>query len=106
MTNDRNPLHVDEKYSISKGFQSKVVHGNLQNCFISYFVGECLPIKSVVLLSNSIEYLLPVYLNQQLIFKAKVTGIFESVRVVELKFFFINNNGKTVSKGFIKIKIF
>ena len=38
LSQDRNPLHVDDNFSISKGFKSKVTHGNIQNCFLSYFV--------------------------------------------------------------------
>ena len=43
-------------YAIEKGFDSRVVQGNLQNCFISYFIGECLPSKNVMILSQTINF--------------------------------------------------
>ena len=49
LSNDRNPLHTIDEFAIDKGFKSRVVQGNLQNCFISYFIGECLPSKNVMI---------------------------------------------------------
>ena len=55
LSNDKNPLHVDDKFFKKRGFRSRVVQGNLQNCFISYFIGECLPHKNVIILSQTIN---------------------------------------------------
>jgi 3-hydroxybutyryl-CoA dehydratase len=103
--NDRNPLHTEEKFALDRGFKSKVMHGNILNGFISYFVGECLPIKNVVIHSQEIQFKNPIYLNDKLFFKAKVSDIFESVNAVEFKFTFVNNSAKTVAKGKIQIGI-
>ena len=70
LSQDRNPLHVDENFSISKGFKSKVTHGNIQNCFLSYFVGEIFPIKEVMILSQTIKFKNPVYENDVLTFES------------------------------------
>lgn len=105
LSNDRNPLHTIDLYAIEKGFNSRVVQGNLQNCFISYFIGECLPSKNVMILSQTINYKNPVYINDILVFKAKITGIFESVGLIEFDYKFNNQLNKVVSKGVIKIKI-
>jgi 3-hydroxybutyryl-CoA dehydratase len=100
---DQNPLHTDESFAIQKGFKGRVMHGNILNGFLSYFVGECLPTKDVIIHSQEIQYKLPVYLNDELQFKATVTDIFESVNVIEFKFEFRNIDAKVVSKGIIKI---
>lgn len=105
LSNDRNPLHTIDLYAIEKGFNSRVVQGNLQNCFISYFIGECLPSKNVMILSQTINYKNPVYINDILVFNAKITGIFESVGLIEFDYEFNNQLNKVVSKGVIKIKI-
>ena len=47
--NDKNPLHVNDVFAIEKGFKEKVMHGNILNGFLSYFIGECLPVKNVVI---------------------------------------------------------
>jgi len=101
--NDTNPLHVNEQFARNKGFKSKVMHGNILQGFISYFVGECLPTKEVIIHSQEISFNKPVYLNDELTFKAIIQDIFESVNVVEIKFSFINNDSVTVAKGKINI---
>lgn len=55
-SNDRNPLHTNESFALSKGFGGKVMYGNILNAFISNFVGECLPIKDVIIHSQEIQY--------------------------------------------------
>ena len=105
LSNDRNPLHTIDKFAIDKGFKSMVVQGNLQNCFISYFIGECLPSKNVMILSQTINYKKPVYINDILFLKVKIIGIFESVDLIEFDFNFTNQLDKIVSKGIIKIKL-
>jgi 3-hydroxybutyryl-CoA dehydratase len=101
--NDRNPLHTNSEFAAKKGFSGKVMHGNILNGFISYFIGECLPSKDVIIHSQEIKFLNPVYLNDQLSFVAEVTGVYESVNAVEFKFNFKNAGSKIVAKGKIQI---
>lgn len=102
---DKNPLHIDDSFAQEKGFLSKVMHGNILNGFISYFVGECLPIKNVIIHSQNIEFKNPVYLNDMLYFDAVVIGVFDSVKVTEMKYKFVNKENKIVAKGKIQIGI-
>ena len=104
LSQDRNPLHVDLSFSVSKGFKSKVTHGNIQNCFLSYFVGEIFPIKEVMILSQSIKFKNPVYENDTLTFESKVINYVESMKVFEFKFKF-KNSINIVSQGSLMIKV-
>jgi len=104
LSQDKNPLHIDDNFSISKGFKSKVIHGNIQNCFLSYFVGEIFPIKEVVILSQSIRFKNPVYENDILFFDSKIVNFVESIQVYEFKFKFQNLNS-IVSQGKLMIKV-
>jgi 3-hydroxybutyryl-CoA dehydratase len=101
--NDQNPLHTNHQFASEKGFQSKVMHGNILNGFLSYFIGECLPTKNVIIHSQEIQYKNAVYLNDKLEFNAKITGFYESVKAVEFKYDFKNLDGKIVAKGKIQI---
>ncbi|PBQ31505.1 hypothetical protein CNR22_06910 [Sphingobacteriaceae bacterium] len=102
---DKNPLHTDQAFATSKGFMSRVMHGNILNGFLSYFIGECLPIKNVIIHSQDIQFKNPVYMNNILTFEAKVNEVFESVNAVEFKFSFKNEEAKVVAKGKIQIGI-
>ncbi|MDR2841554.1 MAG: hypothetical protein LBV75_09925 [Paludibacter sp.] len=103
--NDRNPLHTDEEFARNKGFRGAVMYGNILNGFLSFFIGELLPTKHVIIHSQEINYKNAVYINDKLNFKATVEGVFESVNVVEFKYSFVNEDKKTVAKGKISIGI-
>jgi 3-hydroxybutyryl-CoA dehydratase len=100
---DNNPLHSNEGFATDHGFAGKVMHGNILNGFLSYFIGECLPVKNVIIHSQEIQYKNVVYLNDELFFNAQVTGVFESVGAVEFKFSFKNTGSKIVAKGKFQI---
>lgn len=103
--NDRNPLHTDNKFATTKGFRGEVMHGNILNGFISYFIGECLPVKNVIIHSQEIQFKNAVFMNDVLQFKAEVAGIYESVNAVEFKYEFRRTDAKVVAKGKIQIGI-
>lgn len=103
--NDNNPLHTNEKFAQDRGFKGKVMHGNILNGYISYFVGECLYTKNVIIHSQEIQFKHPVYLNDELHFTAKITGIYASVNAIEFQFKFKNAELKVVAQGKIQIGI-
>lgn len=103
LSGDNNPLHINSKYAIEKGFNEKIVYGNLQNCFLSFFVGEMFPIKNVIIISQSINYNKPVYNKNIIKLQAEIINIFESIDVYELKFEFVNKKQR-VSYGKIFLK--
>ncbi len=100
---DRNPLHTDEAFARERGFEGRVMHGNILNGFLSHFVGEGLPMKNVVIQSQSIHFHRPVYLGEPLSLKVEVKGIHESVSTFELKFRFLNAAGEKVARGTLQI---
>jgi 3-hydroxybutyryl-CoA dehydratase len=102
---DKNPLHTNEKFAQKKGFKSIVMHGNILNGFISHFVGECLPMKNVIIHWQEIKYVLPVYLNDTLILNLSVDNYTESVNTIEFRFYFQNQNAIKVARGKLSIGI-
>lgn len=102
---DTNPLHTNNQFATELGFRGKVMHGNILNGFLSYFIGECLPVKNVIIHTQSILFKNPVYLNDELLFEGIVNEIFESVNAVEFKFNFKNMESQVVAKGKIQIGI-
>lgn len=101
---DKNALHTNEEFAKEKGFTGKVMHGNILNGFISFFVGELLPSEEVMILSQTINFKNPVYLNDILDFEATVIEQSEAVKVDVITFKFVNSVLKTVASGKIQIK--
>ena len=101
---DRHPLHTDARYAVARGFRSEVMHGNILNGFLSYFVGECLPDREVIILSQEIKYQRPVYLGDRLTLEVKVVDVHDSVSVVEFACKFRNAaDGKIVAAAKINV---
>lgn len=103
---DRNPLHVDNSYALSRGFKSKLMHGNILCGFVSYMAGECLPEKNIILISQEINYKKPVYLNDTLTLIFEVINFSEAVNVADISFVFLNSNNVKAATGKVQIKIF
>ena len=102
-SNDLNPLHVNDAYSKSHGFRECVMYGNMLNAFISYAIGMELPTQDVILLTQSIQYKKPVYLNDSLIMELRTESISEAGKSVTFKYKFSNNSKIIVAKGDIMI---
>lgn len=100
---DMNPLHTDESFAKQKGFREQVMYGNILNGFVSYFIGECLPTKSVIIHTQDIVFKNPVYMNDDLLFEAVIDGVYESVNAIAFKFKFYNQSNKLVAKGNIQM---
>ena len=101
---DFNPLHTNEKYARERGFKDKIMYGNILNGFISYFIGEHLPMKNVLIYSQYIKFRKPVYLNDSLIFEATIDHYSKSVNAYEFRFNF-RRKSKKVANGKIQIGI-
>lgn len=75
------------------------MHGNILNGFLSYFIGECLPVKTVVIQSQEIKFHKPVYLGDAVTLNAEVADFHESVRTAEIIFSFTNQQNIKVARG-------
>lgn len=102
---DMNPLHVDENFAKNHGFKERVMYGNILNAFVSYAVGMELPTQDVILLTQSIQYKNPVFLNDKLVMNIKTDNISEAVQSVTFVYKFYNEDKKVVAKGNIMIGV-
>lgn len=102
---DKNCLHTDSEYAKTKGFRDVVMHGNILNGFLSYFIGECLPVKNVIIHSQEVKYAKPVHLGDELTFVATVVDVIESVKVIIFQFYFENSQQIKVAKGKVQIGV-
>lgn len=100
---DKNPLHTDIDFAQKMGMPSVVMHGNILNGFLSHFIGECLPQKNVIIHSQSINFYLPVFLNDRVTLQATIDEYHEAVKAFVFKFIFRNQDDKRVAKGIIQI---
>ena len=92
---DENPLHIKQK----------VAYGNILGYLVSYLVGMGLPTSNVMLISQTIHFKKPSYINDCITLSGVVKTISEAASVIELKLKFTNQNQVTVAIGSCTVKI-
>lgn len=105
-SNDYNPLHTDEALAIKKGFAGKVMYGNILNAFISHFVGMLLPTRDVMIQAQEINFMRPVFMNDEVELEASVYDVSDTAGVIDYKLRFRRVGGGTselVARGHVKI---
>ena len=102
ISNDLNPLHVDNAYAKEKGFDGRVVYGLLTASFYSTLVGVHLPGKYCILQSIDTQFLKPVYIGETLTISGTISYINEAFKQIEIQATIVNQNGQKVSKATIK----
>jgi 3-hydroxybutyryl-CoA dehydratase len=103
ISDDVNPLHVDERYAEDKGFRDRVVHGMLTSAFYSTLVGVHLPGKYCLLQGIKITFHKPVFAGDRLKVRGEVTHVSEALRVMTVGGSITNQDGVTVSKAQIQV---
>lgn len=105
LTGDDNKLHVDEQFAGQTQFKKPVVHGMLGASFISTIIGTKLPGDGALWFSQTLEFLLPVRIGDQLTIKAEVIKKNDKENSIELKTDIYNQNRQVVTKGVAKVKV-
>jgi len=105
ISNDTNPLHIDENYAKDQGFTDRVVYGLLTSSFYSTLVGVYLPGKYCILQGIDIQFSKPVYIDDELKISGKVSYINEAYKQIEIKATIIIQESKKVSKATIKVGV-
>jgi 3-oxoacyl-[acyl-carrier protein] reductase len=105
MTGDDNPLHVNRAYAEKTPFKDIVVHGMLGASFISTIIGTKLPGEGALWMAQSLEFLLPVRLGDELTVTATVTKKHERDRLLELDTRITNQSAQVVLQGTGKVRL-
>ena len=105
ISDDTNPLHIDENYAKKQGFANRVVYGLLTSSFYSTLVGVYLPGKYCILQGIDIQFSNPVYIDDMLNISGKVIYINEAYKQIEIKAVITNQDNKKVSKATIKVGV-
>lgn len=105
ITGDDNPLHVDKAFAEQSSFKGIVTHGMLSASFISTMVGKHIPGDGALWVSQNLQFLLPVRLNDELLIKAEITKLAVKERLLNLKTEILNQYGQKVLTGEGQVKL-
>lgn len=105
LTGDNNPIHMDELYASKSRFGERVVHGMLSASFISTIIGTKLPGKGALWISQTLDFLAPARIGDEITVIARVKNKSESLKVLSLDIEVKNQNKTTLIRGSSKVKL-
>ena len=98
VTGDNNPVHLDEEFASKTIFKTRIMHGMLGACVFSKVFGTLFPGEGTIYLSQSVNFLKPMYVD--VIYEAhfEVMEILEKNRA-RISTSILTNEGKKVVVG-------
>lgn len=105
LSGDDNKLHVNKEFAAKTSFKKPVVHGMIGASFISTIIGTKLPGDGALWFSQTLEFLLPVRVGDEITVIAEVTKKIDRDRTIELNVEIQNQNRQVVTRGVSKVKV-
>lgn len=98
ISGDMNPAHVDEVSAQNSMFKGRVAHGILGASFISAVLGMQLPGPGSIYLSQDLQFLKPIYINDTVTATVTIKEIDRRGRLT-LETTLTNHDGKQLISG-------
>lgn len=105
LSGDRNPIHLDEEEARAYGYPKQLAHGAVLTMLLSKLIGMEIPGPGAVWMSQSVDWIRPVFVGDDIELEAVVETISKSVGVISLTVNATNQNGDVVMKGNAKVKL-
>lgn len=105
LSGDRNPIHLNAEEAKAYGYSRQVAHGALLMAFLSRMIGMEVPGPGSVWISQSVEWLRPVFVGDEIELVVTVGKVSTGVGVLELDIVATNTKGERVMKGEAKVKV-
>lgn len=99
ISGDHNPIHLDLEYAKNSIFGKKIVYGFLSGSLISAVLGNVLPGEGSIYMSQTMNFLRPVFIGDEITAKVVITNIDEEKKRILLDTVCTNQNGKNVIEG-------
>ena len=99
ITGDVNPLHVDDAFAARTRFGRRVVHGMLTASLFSTMVGMFIPGTGAIYRSQTLTFLLPVYVGETVTAHFVIRSIDRANHRLTIDAWMENANGERVVEG-------
>lgn len=104
LSGDNSSVHHDVDFAKAHGYAGPIVYGNLLGALVSRLVGMNLPYQEVVIIHQSIDFRLPVYIGDDVTLVATVASVHESVATVKFSLGFSTKASGLIATGKCAIK--
>jgi 3-hydroxybutyryl-CoA dehydratase len=85
VSGDYNPIHLDEEFAANTRFGQRIAHGMLSGAFISAVLGYEFQERKIVYLSQTMKFVAPAFIGDEITTKAVVKNIREERGIVTLE---------------------
>ncbi|MBU0463119.1 MAG: MaoC family dehydratase [Proteobacteria bacterium] len=99
ITGDQNPLHVDERFAEQTFFGQKIAHGMLSASLFSTLVGMHLPGIGAIFKSQTLNFLRPVFIGDNLCAWFEIIAIDPEAEIIEIRSWIENQDKQIVIEG-------
>jgi acyl dehydratase len=99
LSEDRNPVHLDEEYAKSSIFAKRIVHGMLTASLFSGLLGEKLPGKGTIYLGQELKFTAPVPIGEKIIATVEIIKIREDKPIITLRTYCKDSKDNIVIDG-------
>ncbi len=105
LTGDINPIHIDSEYAAKTIFKKPIVHGMLVASQISELLANNFPGPGTIYLSQSLNFIKPVYYDDEIKCVVEVMEIENEKGNIKLKTQCYNQENKIVIDGVAIVKL-
>ena len=105
LSGDYNPHHIDESYAKKTRFKKRICHGMLLASFFSKLTGMYLPGKGSLYLSQSLNFIAPAFIDDEITVEGEIVKISNSTGIVTVKTKITKENTIQLITGSAKIII-
>jgi 3-hydroxybutyryl-CoA dehydratase len=99
ITGDHNPVHVDDEFAKHTRFGRRIAHGMLSASLISSVIANELPGRGSIYLSQTLQFVAPVFPGDLVTARVTVTAVREDKPIVKLETVCLNQRNETVIRG-------
>ncbi|WP_039881089.1 MaoC family dehydratase [Urinicoccus massiliensis] len=101
---DTNPLHLDEEFAGKTIFKKRIAHGIIGASLISAVLGTKLPGVNTIYMSQTLNFLAPVYIGDEITARVKVVKKRDDKHMIFFETVVVNQDGKKVITGEALVK--
>jgi acyl dehydratase len=105
LSNDQNPIHLDEKFAAASVFGQRVVHGMLVASLFSGLIGVELPGQGSIYLGQSLSFKAPVPIEEEVRASVEIIKIREDKPIVTLRTLCADSKGQILINGEAVVKV-
>jgi acyl dehydratase len=99
VSGDYNPIHLDEEFAKNTRFGRRIAHGMLTASLISSVIANQLPGEGSIYLGQTLQFVAPVFLDDEITARVTVKQIREDKPIVKLETTCVNQRNEIVIRG-------